>query len=149
MLYHPYFPQVVILYFGEIIIEFVLEAPEVQEIEKRLKNEIRSHGINTVFEIDGRKLKELFEPQYLQLMCDIIQDIINNYKMDNFSITDNQEYRMISEKTKYEQEKTKQEEEKTKQEAEKTKQKQCEIELLKLRIHLEEIRRKRKVGQMN
>ena len=44
-------------------------------------------------------------------MCDIIQDIINNYKMDNFSITDNQEYRMISEKTKYEQEKTKQEEE--------------------------------------
>ena len=128
--------------FGEISIDFVIEAPEVQEIEKRLKNEIRSHGINTVFEIDGRKLKELFEPQYFQLMCEIISDIINKYKTDRFTSTENHDYRMISEKTK-------QEKEKTKQEEEKTKQKQYELELLKLRIHLDELCRKRKIEEIN
>jgi len=120
--------------FGEISIEFVMEAPEVQEIEKRLKNDIRSHGINTVFEIDGRKLKELFEPQYFQRVCEIINDIINNYKKDSFTSAENQDYRMSSEKTK--------------QEAEKTKQMQFEIELLKLRIQLEELSRKRKVEEI-
>ena len=135
--------------FGEISIEFVMEAPEVQEIEKRLKNDIRSHGINTVFEIDGRKLKELFEPQYFQRVCEIINDIINNYKKDSFTSAENQDYRMSSEKTKQEAEKTKQEAEKTKQEAEKTKQMQFEIELLKLRIQLEELSRKRKVEEIN
>jgi transposase-like protein len=128
--------------FGEISIEFVMEAPEVQEIEKRLKNDIRSHGINTVFEIDGRKLKELFEPQYFQRVCEIINDIINNYKKDSFTSAENHDYRMIAEKIKLE-------EEKTKQEQEKTRQMQCEIELLKLRIQLEELSRKRKVEEMN
>lgn len=149
--------------FGEISIEFVIEAPEVQEIEKRLKNDIRSHGINTVFEIDGRKLKELFEPQYFQRVCEIINGIINNYKKDRFTSTENHDYRMISEKIKLEEEttkqeenkakqeehKAKQEEHKAKQEEEKTKQMQCEIELLKLRLQLEELNRKRKLEEIN
>ena len=53
---------------------------------------------------------------------------INNYKKDSFTSAENQDYRMSSEKTK--------------QEEEHTKQMQCEIELLKLRIQLEELRRK-------
>ena len=113
--------------FGEIGIEFVKEAPEVQEIEKRLKNEIRSHGINTVFEIDGRKLKELIEPEHVKLVTDIICDIITNYEIDQFTSSQNHEYRMVREQTK---------------------QKQCDIEILKLRIQLEKISRKRKL-EMN
>ena len=58
-------------------------------------------------------------------VCDRTCDFI---KKDTFTSTQNHEYRMISEKTK--------------QEEEHTKQMQCEIELLKLRIQLEELRRK-------
>ena len=75
-------------------------------------------------------------------MCENISDIINKYKTDRFTSTENHDYRMISEKTK-------QEKEKTKQEEEKTKQKQYELELLKLRIHLDELCRKRKIEEIN
>ena len=120
--------------FGEIIIELVIETPEVQEIEKRLKLEIRSHGINTVFDINGRKMKELFEPQYLSQVCEIVRDIVTNFQQDSFCNTQNHEYRMECEKTK--------------QEQEKTEQKKCEIEILRLRIELEKISQKQKADEM-
>ena len=90
--------------FGEISIQLILEAPDIQEIEKRLKNEISSHGINTVYEIDGRKLKELFLPEHFDKVCE------------------NHEYRMACEQTKqkhYDVEMT----------LEQTKQKQYEAEI--------------------
>ena len=97
--------------FSEISIELIIETPEVEEIEKRLKLEIRSHGINTVFDSNGCKMKELFEPEYLQQVCDIVRDIVKSYERDSFTNIQNHEYRMECEKTKQEQEKTKQEQE--------------------------------------
>ena len=117
--------------FGEIIIELILEAPDIQEIEKRLKNEIRSHGINTVYEIDGRKLKELFVPEYFNQVCEIVKNIVDNYKTDSFTTSQNHEYRMICEQTKIA--------------CEETKQKECIVQILQLRIELEKVIRKRKV----
>jgi prophage antirepressor-like protein len=117
--------------FGEIIIELILEAPDIQEIEKRLKNEIRSHGINTVYEIDGRKLKELFVPDYFNQVCEIVKNIVDNYKTDTFTTSQNHEYRMICEQTKIA--------------CEETKQKECDVQILQLRIELEKVIRKRKV----
>ena len=87
--------------FGEIIIELIREAPEVQEIEKRLKTDIRAHGINTVFEIDGRKLKELFEPKYLEIVGEIIDNILNKYETGIFTSAENHEFRMKQEDIKY------------------------------------------------
>ena len=117
--------------FGEISIQLILEAPDIQEIEKRLKNEIRSHGINTVYEIDGRKLKELFVPEYFNQVCEIVKNIVDNYKTDTFTTSQNHEYRMICEQTKIA--------------CEETKQKECDVQILQLRIELEKVIRKRKV----
>ena len=114
--------------FGEISIELVLEAPDIQEIEKRLKTEIRLHGINTVFEIEGRKLKELFVPEHFNKVCDIVQEIVNRYRTDGFTNTQNHEYRMACELLK---------------------QKEKDIEILKLRIELEKVSRKRNGDEMN
>ena len=106
--------------FGKIIKELVIETPEVQEIEKRLKLEIRSHGINTVFDINGRKMKELFEPQYLNQVCEIVRDIVKTYEIDSFTSIQNHEFRMKQQDIKY-------------QEVVMEKKK-YEIEILRLRI---------------
>ena len=124
--------------FSEISIELIIETPEVEEIEKRLKLEIRSHGINTVFDSNGCKMKELFEPEHLQQVCDIVRDIVKSYERDSFTNIQNHEYRMECEKTK-------QEQDKTKQEQEKTQQKKYEIEILRLRMECH----KRKIDEMN
>jgi hypothetical protein len=89
--------------FGEISIQLILEPPDIQEIEKRLKNEIRSHGINTVFEIDGRKLKELFVPEHFDKVCEIAREVVDNYKTDTFTNVQNHEYRMACEVSKQKQ----------------------------------------------
>ena len=86
--------------FGEISIELILEAPDIQEIEKRLKTEIRAHGINTVFEIDGKKLKELFVPEHFNKVCKIARGIVDNYNSDMFTSSQNHEYRMVCELSK-------------------------------------------------
>ena len=127
--------------FGEIIIELIREAPEVQEIEKRLKTDIRAHGINTVFEIDGRKLKELFEPKYLEIVGEIIDNILNKYETGIFTSAENHEFRMKQEDIKMKQEDTKYQEVILRQ-------KQCEVELLNLRIKLCELEGKCKFDEM-
>jgi len=120
--------------FGEISIELAIEAPDVQEIEKRLKTEMRSHGINTVYEIDGRKLKELFDPKHLEHVNEIIQNVLINYETCVFTNLQNQDYRMICEQTK--------------QHEYIFRQKQCDIEILSLRIKLYELDGKRKFDEM-
>ena len=144
--------------FGEISIELILEAPDIQEIEKRLKTEIRSHGINTVFEIDGKKLKELFDPAHLNKVCEIAHEIVDNYNSDSFTNSQNHEYRMACELLKQKQKdielkekdiemKDKDIEMKDKDiklAMELCKQKQYDIDILKLRIELIQTTRKRK-----
>ena len=158
--------------FGEISIELILEAPDIQEIEKRLKTEIRAHGINTVFEIDGKKLKELFLPDHLNKVCEIAHEIVDNYNSDSFTNSQNHEYRMACELLKQKQKdielKEKEIEMKDKDiemkekdiemkekdiemkdkdiklAMELCKQKQYDIDILKLRIELIQTTRKRK-----
>ena len=124
--------------FGEISIELILEAPDIQEIEKRLKTEIRAHGINTVFEIDGKKLKELFVPEHFNKVCKIARGIVDNYNSDMFTSAQNHEYRMVCELSK-------QKQIEVEMTVELSKQKQYDIEILKLRIELINTSRKRKV----
>ena len=114
--------------FGEISIEFLVETPDVQEIEKRLKTEIRAHGINTSFEIDGKKLKELFLPEHFNQIREIVENLVNNYTTVTFTNVQEHEYRMICEQTRIT--------------CEQTKQKQCEVEILRLQIELESRKRK-------
>ena len=117
--------------FGEISIELILEAPDIQEIERRLKTEIRAHGINTVFEIDGKKLKELFDPEHFNKVCKIAHDIVENYNSDCFTNFQNHEYRMACEILK--------------QKQKDIEMKEKDIEILKLRIELINTSRKRKI----
>ena len=135
--------------FGEISIELILEAPDIQEIEKRLKTEIRAHGINTVFDIDGKKLKELFLPEHLNKVIEIAQNIVKNYNSDSFTNVQNHEYRLTCEQTKQKQydveitlQQTKQKQYEAEITAEQTKQKEFEIQILQLRIELETKKRK-------
>ena len=135
----------------------------MQEIEKRLKTEIQEHGINTVFDIDGKKLKELFLPEHFNKVIEIAQNIVKNYNSDSFTNVQNHEYRLTCEQTKQKQydveitsQQTKQKQydaeitaEQTKQKqydaeitAEQTKQKEFEIQILQLRIELETRKRK-------
>ena len=148
--------------FSEITIQLVIEVPDAQEIERRLKTEIRSHGINTVYEIDGRKLKELFIPEHFDKVCEIVHEIVNNYTTDSFTNIQNHEYRMACEvsKQKDKEIEMKQKEIEMKQKEiemkdqeieitmEHSKQKQYEIEILKLQIELEKETRKRKIEAM-
>lgn len=130
--------------FGEISIELIIEAPDIQEIEKRLKNEIRSHGINTVYEIDGRKLKELFVPEHFDKVSEIAREIVNNYNTDSFTNIQNHEYRMSCELSKQKQKDVEMKQKDIEMTVELCKQKQYDIEILKLTIELE-ITRKRKL----
>ena len=130
--------------FGEISIELIIEAPDIQEIEKRLKNEIRSHGINTVYEIDGRKLKELFVPEHFDKVSEIAREIVNNYNTDSFTNIQNHEYRMSCEVSKQKQKDIEIKQKDIEMTLELCKQKQYDIEILKLTIELE-ITRKRKL----
>ena len=98
-----------------------------------------------MFDSNGCKMKELFEPEHLQQVCDIVRDIVKSYERDSFTNIQNHEYRMECEKTKQEQEKTKQEQERIKIEQEKTQQKKYEIEILRLRMECH----KRKIDEMN
>ena len=153
--------------FKEINIELVLVTDDAQEIEQMLKTEMRSHGINTCFKIDGRNLKELFEPEHFNKVCEIAQNIVNNYKSESFTHEQNHEYRMVCKQTERDiemareltrqteneieiaRELTRQTEneiemarELTKQTVELTKQKDKEIENFKLRIQLEQMKQK-------
>ena len=144
--------------FGEISIELILEAPDIQEIEKRLKTEIRAHGINTVFEIDGKKLKELFDPAHLNKVCEIAHEIVDNYNSDSFTNSQNHEYRMACELLKQKQKDIEMKEKDIEMKEkdielkdkdiklamELCKQKQYDIDILKLRIELIQTTRKRK-----
>ena len=149
--------------FGEISIELILEAPDIQEIEKRLKTEIRAHGINTVFEIDGKKLKELFDPAHLNKVCEIAHEIVDNYNSDSFTNSQNHEYRMACELLKQKQKdielkekdiemKDKDIEMKDKDiklAMELCKQKQYDIDILKLRIELIQTTKKKSRNMIN
>ena len=134
--------------FGEIIIELIREAPEVQEIEKRLKTDIRVDGINTVFEIDGRKLQEIFEPKYLEIVGEIIDNILNKYETGIFTSAENHEFRMKQEDTKYQEVIMEQKKYEVEQQEKILQQKQCEVELLHLCIKLFELEGKRKFDEM-
>ena len=70
----------------------------------------------------------------MKLVTDIICDIITNYEIDQFTSSQNHEYRMVREQTK--------------QKQLDFEQKKCDIGILKLRIQLEKISRKRKL-EMN
>ena len=131
--------------FGEISIELILEAPDIQEIEKRLKTEIRAHGINTVFEIDGKKLKELFVPEHFNKVCKIARGIVDNYNSDMFTSSQNHEYRMVCELSKQKQKDVELKQKDVEMAMELSKQKQYNIEILNLRIELINPSRKRKV----
>ena len=126
--------------FREISIELIVEAPDVQEIETRLKTDIRSHGINTVFKINGRTLKELFEPEHLKRVSKIIQNILNNYKT-------NAECTVLCEQMKIEKEKTRQQEIVLRQQKCILRQKEMDVEILNLRIKLFELEGKRKFDE--
>ena len=134
--------------FGDIIIELVIETPEVQEIEKRLKLEIRSHGINTVFDINGRKMKELFEPQYLNQVCEIVRDIVKTYEIDSFTCIQNHEFRMKQQDIKYQEVVMEQKKQDIKYQEVVMEKKKYEIEILRLRIELEKVSQKRKADEM-
>ena len=156
--------------FGEISIELILEAPDIQEIEKRLKTEIRAHGINTVFDIDGKKLKELFDPEHLNKVCEIAREIVDNYKTDVFTNSQNHEYRMACELLKQKQKDIEMKEKEIEMKGkdiemkekdiemkdkdiklamELCKQKQYDIDILKLRIELIQTTKKKSRNMIN
>jgi hypothetical protein len=104
-----------------------------------------------VYEIDGRKLKELFVPEHFDKVSEIAREIVNNYNTDSFTNIQNHEYRMSCEVSKQKQKdvEMKQKDIEIKQKdiemtVELCKQKQYDIEILRLTIELE-ITRKRKL----
>jgi hypothetical protein len=111
-----------------------------------------------VYEIDGRKLKELFVPEHFDKVSEIAREIVNNYNTDSFTNIQNHEYRMSCELSKQKQKdvemkqndvEMKQKDIEIKQKdiemtVELCKQKQYDIEILRLTIELE-ITRKRKL----
>ena len=92
-----------------------------------------------MFEIDGRKLKELFEPKYLEIVGEIIDNILNKYETGIFTSAENHEFRMKQEDTKYQEVIMEQKKYEVEQQEKILRQKQCEVELLNLRIKLFEL----------
>ena len=87
-----------------------------------------------MFDINGRKMKELFEPQYLNQVCEIVRDIVKTYEIDSFTSIQNHEFRMKQQDIKYQEVVMEQKKQDIKYQEVVMEKKKYEIEILRLRI---------------